>query len=88
VKFKRKTRLDSARIPQLPEARWNPGAAKASDCEVSKSFALSHVVAMRLDIPSNHRCPMSAQRQKPIDFAVEGLHLAFLSIATEESGFI
>ena len=28
----------SARIPQLPEARWNPGAAKASDCEVSKSF--------------------------------------------------
>src|SRR5262245_39450609 len=25
-------------IPQLPEARWNPGAAKASDCEVSKSF--------------------------------------------------
>ncbi len=28
----------STRIPQLPEARWNPGAAKASDCEVSKSF--------------------------------------------------
>ena len=28
----------STRIPQLSEARWNPGAAKASDCEVSKSF--------------------------------------------------
>jgi hypothetical protein len=22
----------------MPEARWNPGAAKASDCEVSKWF--------------------------------------------------
>src|SRR5262245_74103 len=22
----------------VPEARWNPGATKASDCEVSKSF--------------------------------------------------
>jgi hypothetical protein len=28
----------SAVKPNLPEARWNPGAAKASDCEVSKSF--------------------------------------------------
>ncbi len=39
-------------------------------------FALSHVVAMRLDIPSKHRWSMSAQRQKPIDFAAEGLRLA------------
>src|SRR5262245_38291612 len=31
---------------------------------------------------------MSAQRQKPVAFAAEGLHLAFLSIATAESGII
>ena len=31
---------------------------------------------MRLDIPSKHRWSMSAQRQKPIDFAAEGLRLA------------
>src|SRR5262245_1218899 len=30
--------ITSTRIPQLPEARWNPGAAKASDSEVSRSF--------------------------------------------------
>ena len=33
--------LDPLRIllnPDSAEARWNPGAAKASDCEVSKSF--------------------------------------------------
>jgi hypothetical protein len=29
---------DSAVKPEIPKARWNPGAAKASDCEVSKPF--------------------------------------------------
>src|SRR5262245_13908103 len=29
---------DSAVKPKMPEARCNPGAAKASDCEISKSF--------------------------------------------------
>src|SRR5262245_18328462 len=31
---------------------------------------------------------MPAQKQKPVAFAAEGLHLAFLSIATAESGII
>jgi len=39
--------LDSAVNPKVPEAKRNLGAAKASDCEVSKCFALSHAVAMR-----------------------------------------
>ena len=39
---------ESAVEPKMPEARSNPGAAKASDCEVSSDFALSHDVAVRL----------------------------------------
>ena len=50
-------------------------------------FALSHVVAMRLNLPSKHCRAMSTPRQKPIDFAAEGLCLASLSIPTAESGF-
>ena len=43
---------------------------------------------MRLNLPSKHRRSMSTQRQKPIDFAAEGLCLASLSIPTAESRFI
>jgi hypothetical protein len=49
-------------------------------------FALSHVVAMRLNLPSKHRCSMSTPRQKPIDFAAEGLCLASLSMPAAECG--
>jgi hypothetical protein len=67
---------DSAVQLKTQEARCSPGAAKASDLEVSKSFALSQVVAIKLNIPSQHRRSMSAKRGKPIDFAAEGLRLA------------
>jgi hypothetical protein len=44
------------RIPQLKhQARWNPGVAKASDCESSSHFAVWHFVLKRLDFPSKHR---------------------------------
>src|SRR5262245_39178122 len=72
----------------LPEARWNPGAAKASDCEVSKSFcalarrcyeARHSLEAALIDVCSEaetHRlcCGRVAPR--------------VLSIATAESGII
>src|SRR5262245_18334844 len=73
-------------IPQLPEARWNPGAAKASDCEVSKSFCALARRCYEARHPLEAPLMMSAQREKPVDFAAEGLHLASLSIATAESG--
>ena len=61
---------------KVPDARWNPGAAKAATVKFQSGFALSHVVAMRLKtFPSKHRRAMSAQRQKPIDFAAERLCL-------------
>ena len=51
-------------------------SSEGSDCEVSKSFCDCARRSMRLEIPSKHRFSMSAQRQKPIDFAAEGLRLA------------
>jgi hypothetical protein len=42
------------------EARCDPGAAKASDSAVSKSFGLSQVFAIKLNIRSQHRRSMSA----------------------------
>jgi hypothetical protein len=59
------------------EARRGPGAAKASDSEVAKSFYVSQAIAIKLNILSQHRRSMSAKRNKPIDFAAEGLRLAF-----------
>src|SRR5262245_26678120 len=70
----------------MPEARWNPGAAKASDCEVSKSFC---ALARRCD---EARHPIEAplidvcSEAETHRLAAEELHLAFFSIATAESG--
>ena len=68
------------RIPQskskIPEARWNPGAAKASDCGVSQPCCA--LVRRGDEVKHSLEAPlMSARRQKPIDFAAEGLRLAF-----------
>src|SRR5215510_7152804 len=52
---------DSTAKPKMPRARPNPGAAKASDCEVSKSFcaiarrcyeALHPLPALLIDVRS------------------------------------
>ena len=67
---------DSAVEPRKPEARWNPGAAKASDCEVQRDFALSREVAIRLK--RSFEAPLSdlCSEAQTIDFAAEGLCLA------------
>jgi hypothetical protein len=40
---------------KMPQARWNPGAAKCPTVELQSGFALARVVAMRLKTsPSKH----------------------------------
>jgi hypothetical protein len=61
-------------IPQskskMPQARWNPGAAKASDSECFKVILpLWHIGAKRLKPRLKHRRSIAAQRQKPVDVA-------------------
>jgi hypothetical protein len=44
-------------------------------CSFKVFLGLSQVVAIKLNIRSQHRRSMSAHRHKPIDFAAEGLRL-------------
>jgi hypothetical protein len=59
---------------------WKRGAIleqrRRPTLQFQRLFGLSQVVAINLNIRSQHRRSMSAQRHKPIDFAAEGLRLA------------
>jgi hypothetical protein len=74
------------RISQFNEKGWKRGAIleqrRRPTLKLQSRFARSQAVAIKLNITSQHRRSMSAQRHKPIDFAAEGLRLALMSIAT------
>jgi hypothetical protein len=77
----------STRIPQLnwsPEARRNPGVAKASDCEISSHFALTHFAVTSFNVhPSTADWCMRGRN--PSTLLRKGSASRFLQSATAES---
>src|SRR5262245_63149036 len=76
---------DSAVKPNLPRAKRNPEAAKASDCEVAKLFCALARRCHEHSIPPNtvDRCQLRGRN--PSSLLRKGFVSRFPSIATKES---